>query len=213
MAANMRYDYHTGSHLQLVPHAPHGAFFIVGGGASLIGFPWQQLYDKRVIATNNAYQTCPNAEIVLFTDKRFWSTHRNKLLEHSGTIMTTARSLASKRIQTLKITGTRGLDTHAGCVRSGNSTGYKAINLAVNLGAKSLFLLGFDMRRLNGRSHWHDGESTDRNLENMLRYFGSLVRPLSELGVHVINCSPESAIPFWDKCHWSACLESCTTAA
>ena len=101
-------------------------------------------------------------------------------------------------IRCLRNTGRDGLETTSDGVRTGRNGGYQAINLAVHLGVRRIILLGYDMRHIDGRSHWHGGhpmpskESTYRNA--MLPCFATLVAPLAERGIEVVNCTPGSAL-------------------
>lgn len=190
------------------PRAEAETLYSVGGGPSLRGFDWDRLGHRRVIAVNRAFEALPGAEIVYFTDARFWRWHHEPLKEHAGRLITAAREARiippCARLEFVRITGTKGLDTRPGHVRSGNNSGYAAINLAVHEGAKRIVLLGYDMAYQSneqGGTHWHDGYPTGPGrVEKMLPFFDSLVEPLRELDIEVINANPDSAIQCFPKC-------------
>lgn len=176
--------------------------YIVGGGASLKNFDWTRLSGRRVIAVNRAYETLPFAEVVYFSDLRFWVWNQSALLQHTGRKITSAVKIKKKRIENVRITGLTGIDTKEGCIRQGNNSGYGAINLAVHLNAKRIFLLGFDMKFSGGQCHWHDGYpvlNTEKMLQQMIHYFDTMVDPLSTLGVQVVNLNLESNLTCFPK--------------
>lgn len=176
--------------------------YIVGGGASLKDFDWSRLISRRVIAINRAYEVVPFAEVVYFSDLRFWTWNQDALLRHTGRKITSAVKIKKKRIESVKITGLTGIDTNEGCIRQGNNSGYGAINLAIHLNAKRIFLLGFDMKFSGGQCHWHDGYpvlNTEKMLRQMIHYFDTMVEPLASLDVQVINLNLESSLTCFPK--------------
>ena len=109
-----------------------------------------------------------------------------------------------KDIKILKNTGKSGLELDSTAIRHGNNSGYAAMNLAYHLGAKRIVLLGFDMQNIAGKSHFHEGYPT-RTTKNevygrsMIPLFASIVKPLKEKKIEVINACPNSALKFFKK--------------
>ena len=60
-----------------------------------------------------------------------------------------------------------------------------------------------DMRLVDGQTHWHGGHPTTHTktvYENaMLPCFETIVEPLRERGVEVVNCTPGSALDVFQK--------------
>lgn len=155
-----------------------------------------------MIAVNRAYEVVPEAEVVYFSDLRFWTWHRQGLENHSGRKITSAWRIKEKGVEHVQITGLTGIDTESGKIRQGNNSGYGAINVAIHLGSQRIFLLGFDMNFTGGCCHWHDGYpviNTEKTLKRMVAYFDTMVEPLNRLGVEVINLNPNSAIQCFPK--------------
>lgn len=192
--------------------------YIVGGGPSLQDYAWERLIGKRIIGINRAFEVVPWADVIYFTDYKFFEEYQHKgLLEVSSTLVTVDDSIRHSQVVPFRNTGMRGLDLDNSCLRVGKNSGHAAINLAVHLKAKRIVLLGFDMcveqcavtrisdrksMSVSGRSHWHDGYRTGPNLQTyaaMLEYFPSLVEPLRELGVEVLNASPHSKLDLFRK--------------
>lgn len=92
------------------------------------------------------------------------------------------------------------LSKNSGLTGSGGNSGFQALNLAVQWGAKRILLIGFDMS-LSGGIHWY-GKNTwqnannpnDSNFRRWIDAFEGAAALLKSLGVEVINCSPVSAI-------------------
>lgn len=176
--------------------------YIVAGGPSLGNFDWSLLADKEVIAVNRAFEVLPYAKFIYFSDLRFWNWHHQELLLHSGHMCTGAKRVKHANVENFRFTGMRGLDVNYGGLRSGNNSGYAAINLAYHMGYKIIYLLGFDMKFMNGQSHWHNGyqaRSLERVFDKMIKCFDTLVEPLKEVGVEVYNANSESKLECFSK--------------
>ncbi len=107
------------------------------------------------------------------------------------------------QVTSLFLSGQLGMEDDPAKLRHGSNSGYQAINLAVHLGAKKIILLGYDMHREGARDNWHDEprptSSPDKYAHSMLPHFASLVRPLAERGVEVVNATPGSALDAFPK--------------
>ena len=183
--------------------------FIVGGGASLNGFDWSLLKDRYVIAVNRAFEVLPSAEVVYFSDLRFWQWNSAELVNHKGQKVSLMRKMKHKKVELYTATGVTGLDMSPGCLRHGNNSGYAAINLAAHLGAKEIVLLGFDMKFTNSQCHWHDGYpvvNLERSFDKMRKFFATLVSPLQELNIKVFNANLESSLDVFPKIKYDEAL-------
>lgn len=117
---------------------------IVGGGPSLVGFNFDHL-KQPVIALNFAVKYVPN-EMFCCIDVPFMnSIGMNAFLDTYPGYKVSMRNITSRTDFTMvKITPnheTRDLDWHIAKV---NLTGFFAIAVALHLGAKLIYLLGFD---------------------------------------------------------------------
>ena len=109
----------------------------------------------------------------------------------------------------------RGLDPNYGGLRSGNNSGYAAINLAHHLEYTTIYLLGFDMKFSGQDSHWHSGypaTNRERVFEKMIDCFDTLVAPAKELGLTIINANPNSKIKCFPKITIEEALREPVTA-
>lgn len=112
--------------------------------------------------------------------------------------------LAIPGLRCLRDYGYIGLSSHADGICHGHNSGYQAINLAVMLGARRIILLGYDMKPADdGRIHWHEEHpvKTPANVftQSMLPAYKTIVEPLQERGIEVINTSLSSALTCFKK--------------
>ena len=178
--------------------------FIIGGGPSLSKFDFNRLKDKNTLAINKAVQTCPWADILYWTDSRVYSWLKNDIGKFKGDKYTIKPFNTPPDVKVLKNTGTKGLELDPSGIRHGNNSGYAAINLAYHLGVNRIVLLGFDMGNMAGKGHFHEGYPVNMTMDKtyetkMLPTFDSLVYPLKENGIEIINASPVSKIRCFTK--------------
>ena len=184
--------------------------YILGCGYSLASTPTKLLSGRHVIAVNDSYIRYPSANVLYFCDgQKWWNDNCEEVREHfrGHYIVTSHRDSPPPKIPgvcVLRLTEKTGLETDPGMLRHGANSGYQAINLAFHFGARRIVLLGMDMHATNGYSHWRrrNREPSPHSFHqilqrHMLPNFPSLVTPLQEAGVEVLNCTPGSALQCW----------------
>lgn len=194
--------------------------FIIGGGASLVGFDFERLRGEKVIATNRAFESCMFADILFFMDAlnfhKWISTGKlgkkaqEKLQEFKGhkVYLSISRKRRISGVYMLKAVERTGLtfSLKQGLFHGSNS-GYGALNLAVCLGANPIYLLGFDMKHQRDKSgiktHFHEGYPQRHHNEKILKtynvQFGKVAGLLKKRGIKVINLSMDSAMICFKK--------------
>ena len=178
--------------------------YIIGGGPSLKGFDWNRLKGKKVIAINRAYEVMPNADALYWTDSRFYRWFKNDI-NNLNTLKVTCRPFNGipNDVVLLKANSAMILDMRPDSISHGNNSGYGAINLAAKLGAKKIYLLGYDMNSEGNNTHWHSGYESRHNhsiYNKMMRYFESLPAELKKHGIEVYNANPQSKLDVFPKC-------------
>jgi hypothetical protein len=170
----------------------------IGGGPSLtredVAFTRGRV--DATVAINNAYQLAPWAEVLYAADAKWWRWHEGAPT-FSGLKFCLTDNVKQFGVPVLQSTGERGLEPEPTGLRTGRESGYQAINLAVHLGATRILLLGYDMQRgPNGEHHWHPNhpEQFDAKFGDALHFYPSMLVPLTQLGVEVINCTRRSAL-------------------
>jgi hypothetical protein len=99
----------------------------------------------------------------------------------------------------------RLLTDEPGKTGSGGNSGFQALNLAVQWGARRILLIGFDMTDASGvhwygRNTWLMANNPDHhNFKRWIAAFEAAAPVLAKMGVEVINCSRYSALKCFPK--------------
>jgi hypothetical protein len=164
----------------------------------------------RVIAINDNYRRVPNADIVYACDGLWWDKHMGAVRKTVGTdcLLITADSFGAAFHGVLYVelkANEPGLSKKPGVVH-GNNGGYQAINLACQLGARRIVLVGYDMKKDGDKTHWfgeHGEGLWNYHPEHMLagwaKTFGKLAEDLLTAGVVCINCTLDTALTCFPK--------------
>lgn len=195
---------------------------IVATGPSAAGVPLEAAQGKsKVIAIKTSWQLAPWADALYGCDKPWWIAHqgvpqfKGRKFSPSPTVSKVYPDVMLVRLvpRAQIITGEIG---RIGCgLRTGGGhSGFQAINLAVQFGARRIVLVGFDMSLSRG-AHWHahaQGTRQRKDAKGMAECRVALddcAKQLSDMGVEVINAAPESALVnyrkmnFLDAVEWS----------
>jgi hypothetical protein len=153
----------------------------------------------KVIAVNNAVLLASAADILYFCDARWFHWHPDLVFKFQGRRVT-LENLHLQRlmeVRCLRDYGAAGFAPRSDGVTNGRNGGYQALHLAAWLGASRVLLLGFDMRAVDGRLHWHTEHPLPMSpyvFAGWLPCFDALAPELERHGVEVINCTPDSAL-------------------
>lgn len=182
--------------------------FIVGGGPSLNRLDLSLIHDKRCIGVNNAYMLGDWIDLCWFGDSRWleWHSTYRKFVdgwrEFAGIRAScVARVRDHKDIKYVELSHDKpmGIETNPSKVSWNKTSGSSAINIAYHLGAKRIVLLGFDMQIVDTKQNWHNDHVTQGDRVNPYPRFMKAWKPLTDdlkkLGVELINCCMDSAIP------------------
>ncbi len=197
--------------------------FIVGGGSSLEGFPFGQLKDKNTIAVNMAAFDVPNPTYCITADSGIFRKIQEgyfKGIDTAWVMVSNAEHCSMKfrdgQFKNLK-TGfvhnpfcVNMLIRNAGVVgigfsfkdfKTGYNSGFCAFQLAVLLGYKKIYLLGFDLNLNPVKCHYHNryqggtkkinNKCLNRFYDNFKLAFEAVKR---ETDVKVISCSKGSRL-------------------
>ncbi len=153
----------------------------------------------RVIVINTTYELAPWADCLYACDGVWWSTHP-AAAHFAGLKYALEAPARWYGAVALRNTGRTGLELDPSGLKTGNNSGYQAINLAVHLGAARIVLLGYDLQLgPDGATHWHRPHPAPRRLPfaEWLRYFRTLAAPLADLGITVVNATRRTALDVW----------------
>ncbi len=164
-----------------------------------------------VVAVNDAVRLAPWADVLYSSDRHWWAHYRGM-----PTFAGHRVGIGSKRgdaspisgapgILVLEHTGIEGLERRPGGLRTGQHSGYAAINLAVHLGARRILLLGYTGGIVNGRQHFFGkhpatlAQTTEAQYAAFCRAYATLAPELAALGIEVANCTPDSHIAVFPR--------------
>jgi hypothetical protein len=174
----------------------------------------------RVIAVNNqgidtdcdgvrVPAMAPWADILFAADAKWWRCYHERALKFAGRKVTIRTTLPWPEVYSLTPAFERtSYDPRPGYIVTGGNSGYMAVHLAVQLGARRILLLGFDMKSgANGRRHWfgsHPGKLNSKGSYATWRSaFEKFARVLDHMQVEVVNCTPGTAL----RCFKRASIE------
>lgn len=155
------------------------------------------------IAVNDAWRLAPFAQVLYACDGEWWRVHHGEVRQGFSGELWTQDFPAAKRHGLQHVRGVcgEGLGRRPGVIHWGRSSGYQAINLAWQWGARRLVLLGFDCRPQGGQKHFFGNHkpplSNNQPFDQWLQLFARLALDLKREGVEVINASPVSALTCW----------------
>ncbi len=181
---------------------------IVASGPSVIKAEVAALKGAMtVLAIKRNVELAPWADAVYGCDQAWWRSVRG-LPDFKGLKMAYAPRACDEygltRVEIPVIRADLGGDViltgEIGVVGAGGCSGFQALNLAVQFGARRIALLGFDCQDRSG-VHWY-GRNTAQgmanpSMDNLRRWraaFEAAVPTLEQLGVEVVNASRLSDI-------------------
>ena len=179
---------------------PGETVYIIGGGPSLKNFDFRTLIGKKTIAINKAIIYHSTADVLYWTDGRFYTWFKNEVDSYKGLkFALKPGSQYTHDIKVLRKGKPYGLEVDPQTLAHGFNSGYAAINLAYHLGAKRIILLGFDMTNDGTETHFHDGYPTRAAgnkvyQDKFLPGFKQLSSDMRKSGIEVLNASQHSRL-------------------
>lgn len=160
----------------------------------------------KFIAVNNSWKLVPWADVLVSADGGWW--HRYKGVPDFGGLKVTldfnvARQFGIQLIKLVKHVQSLSTDK-PGIVGMGGNSGFYALNLALQFGAKKIVLVGFDMHLKDG-VHWHGPHEKGLNnpiehrIQKWRKSLDQEADNLRKLGIEVVNASLTSALKAYPK--------------
>jgi len=188
--------------------------FVLASGPSLTQEVCDKVRGRNVIVINKSFRLARWAPVWFFTDSSIYEAFREEVAAWPGEVITmsrTAKRELNQRVKRVQGWGDptlpAGVFPAAGAphIRQGRSSGHTGISLAIALGATRVFMLGFDMRLVEGREHHHEGYAGPRDVDvyprDFVPGFDGWNADALKVGVQIFNCTPGSAVtefPFVD---------------
>lgn len=186
-----------------------GTCCILAGGPSLTPEIAKRARVARTLIVNSSILIAPWADALFFTDNSWRENHHEAVRQFPGLVFTSNRHSKEALPDKVKLINNATLrqfprrGDHE--VRQGRSSGHTAIGLAIALGARTIALLGYDMRVVDGREHHHAEYRGPRDLDLYAREFvpgfAGWNAAAIAAGAEVLNATPNSALaefPFAD---------------
>lgn len=204
--------------------------YVVGGGLSLRTFDWEQLRGKHVVGCNSAALVPESAalcEANVFGDFGWWENLGKEggrvkgdegqeivvppLSSFGGLAVACCPRLLERRdpvpswLLLMRRSNESGLATGGDALAWNGNTGSLAINLALLLGARRVFLLGFDFKAPKDRPNWHtvryQGSDPSIYKDIFAPQMKSIARdlPLKFPGAEIVNVTDDSALDVFPK--------------
>lgn len=174
---------------------------IVASGPSAKDAPLRRLRDTaRFIAVNESWRLCPWADALYACDGAWW--RRNDGVPEFAGLKLTYEIAAARQFSLMRVAIDRAnhaILTGGDVVGDGGNSGFQALNLAINWGAKRVLIVGFDMSLTNGE-HWHGrhGQGLNNPRDATVRKWLS-ADWTAPADVEVVNCNPRSALTAYPK--------------
>jgi len=180
----------------------------------------------RCIAINDTYLLTPWADVSYAADSSWHRWHTDgiamPMLGLSADVVCGRWAAFAGQKCSIESSGSKALSEDVHILKNANGTthgfglsrdpqklvtgwnsGFQALNLAILAGAKTIILLGFDGKPgIDGKTHWFGSHPTPTPAAAFPFYRQAMSmaeRDIEAAGVHVVNCSPGSAIDSFDK--------------
>lgn len=182
----------------LVPRLwPGSTIVCLGSGPSLTAEDVAATRGYHVLAINDTYLLAPHLSVLYAAELRWWHWHaaaRSLSCLKYGTHALIERYYPE--VGQLRHISGDGISADPSALK-GSHGGTQAINLARNLGAGRIVLLGYDMQPApDGRNHFfgEHPDGTHVNYVRRLKEYDDVVERLAREGIELVNCSRTTAI-------------------
>lgn len=194
--------------------------FIIGGGSSLRDFDFTKLREKNTIAVNMSALDVPSPNYCITADSSIFRKVQENYFKNVKTtwVLVTNPNHCTMQMKDGRFThnkngyvynlfcmnmiirnaGVEGIGFSFDDFRTGYNSGFCGFQLAVLLGYKKIYLLGFDLTAMK-QCHYHNrynGKIISK--DNFDKYYKNFVDALKTIkektDVEVISCSPISRL-------------------
>lgn len=189
--------------------------FCLASGPSLTQSVAEVVRGRRSIVVNSSCMLAPWADVLYFTDSSWYAARQKLVEEWPGLVVSQSRNAKIELPDKVKRVKGFGEPSYmvtefpaigSGVIRQGRSSGHTAVALAIAMAAKTIVLLGYDMRLVDGREHCHseykpEGRDLGQYATDFVPAFSGWNAAALKMGVQILNATPGSAVtefPFVD---------------
>lgn len=176
---------------------------LVAGGPSLTPADLEAIRGKtRVIAVNDACRLAPWADMLYAADRPWWNHYRG-VPDFAGEKWTQDKSGGDEAafrwgLKCIRSERKPGLSFDPALIHQGANSGFQALNIAVLMGCRPIYLLGYDMQPTGGKLHWFGehppGVRRGVSFDLFRVAYVEAAPQLAAAGIPVINLSRETAL-------------------
>lgn len=178
-------------------------FLLVASGPSLFAEDVTKLATQvdRVLMVGKAWKTYPQADYLYHCDAKWWQFYKG-VPEFKGEKYSLELTKFTESFDRGKLSG---FYTEGRKIGLGQNSGYQAINVAYHLGAREIWLLGYDMKKSSSGVHDFDGGYPPQYIRNdspfdiFINHFNDLSNELGKLSIPVYNYTRNSALDCFEK--------------
>lgn len=183
---------------------PNSTIFILGGGPSIKDLDLDLIKEIwPVISCNLAFIDYPWVDVMYFGDCKVhtWVSEKgrycNQFVKYQGLkISCCPDTRDDPDIKTL-FRLPKGITTDKRSIGWNVNSGGSAINLAYHFGARRVILLGFDMKKVEGKDNFHDYNYVPNKHDvyhKFLYFFKFIKKDADKLGLEIINATVGSSL-------------------
>lgn len=177
--------------------------FIIGGGPSIARMDLSPIKQEFVIATNEAFRLGKWISLWFFSDSDIFKNHRQDIEKWPNRIVSCSGAAKNNK----KIEYYQRCKQHMICFEPSKlafpsgmaNSGATAINLAIREGFDTIVLLGFDMKAVDGRHHYHDYYKKSPREDAYSRFMLHFEAIAEETDKTILNATPDSALNCFPK--------------
>lgn len=175
----------------------------------IVAAPGPSLTEVRegpIIVVQDAYRLMPWADVLYGCEPKWWRHHQGtdfkgeKWSTHDG-----SKGSSNNKTEAHEQWGVRcvqgkmeyGFSLDPSVIHYGNNSGFQAINLAILFGCEHIILVGFDMKKTGGKSHFfgeHPPElRSGTNYTEFVKHFEIAAERLPK-SIRIVNATPDTAL-------------------
>lgn len=180
-----------------------GRCIVAASGPSLTEEVADFCRGERVIAVNDAHRLLPFADVLYACDWAWWQHHRlcagfagERWTSHSLSPKNDKRGIPAG-FHVIEGRDAPGFSRDPACLHYASNSGFQAVNLAILFGADPIILIGFDMRHVDGKSHFFGNHKAPlRESTQFSVWCAKFAKAAEKLGPapRIVNATPASAL-------------------
>lgn len=154
--------------------------------------------DYVIFGCNNAYEVVDFLDIHYACDKKWWDVHQGPLKKKFPHLRTYTQDEMAAEVYNLSLIGGQyrgGLSIDSSKIHFGSNSGFQLLNLALLFGCSKFILVGYNMQKVDGKTHFFGDHPHDLKSNSPYPKFVQAFQTIqAELKPLIVNCTPDSAL-------------------